>query len=103
MHVDFRALAQSLGGRPFVGHDGYYHIADLTIDQIRARAGTRGTVQRIGRHVVLQFRVAEGTAAILGALDTTGMLHDSDILLVNDPPPGLDRRTRRISRTPPPN
>ena len=101
--MDFRALAQSLGGRPFIGHDDYYHIADLTIDQIRARAGTRGTVHRIGGHVVLQFPVVEGTAVILGALDATGVLHDSDILLVDAAPPGLDRRTRRISRMPPPN
>ena len=104
MHADFRALAQSLGGRPFIGHDGYYHIADFTIDQIRARAGTRGTVQRIGGHVMLQFRVVEGTAVILGAQDATGVLRDCDILLVDDPPPpGADRRTRRISRMPPLN
>ena len=105
--MDFHALVRSLGGRPFVGHADYYHIAELTIGQIRARAGTDGTVQRIGGHVLLQFRVTEGTAVILGAVDArdaSEMLHDSDIMLIDDDDRrGPDRRTRRIAPTPPPN
>jgi hypothetical protein len=104
--VNFHALVRSLGGRPFIGHDDYYHIDDFTIEQIRARAGTRGSVQRIGGHVLLQFPVTEGTAVILGAVDATDgteMLHDSDILLIDVQQRGRDRRTHRIARTPPPN
>ena len=104
--MDFHALVRSLGGRPFVGHDDYYHIAELTIPQIRARAGTDGTVQRFGGHVLLQFRVTEGTAVILGAVDArdaSEMLHDSDIMLIDDDRHGPDRRTRRIAPMPPPN
>ena len=98
--------ALSLGGRPYIGHDDYYHIADLTIDQIRAYAGARGSIERIGEHAVLQFRVTGGTAVILGALDTTGAtetLRDSAIMLIDDRGPGFDRRSRYISATPPPN
>ena len=103
--MDFHVLALSLGGQPFIGHGNYYHIADFTIDQIRARAGTGGSVQRIGGHVLLQFPVTEGTAVILGAVDATGaseMLRDSDILLIDDEQ-RLDRRTRRFASMPPPN
>src|SRR5688572_3484391 len=104
--MDYHALVQSLGGRQFVGHDGYYHIGDFTIEQIRARAGTDGTVQRLGGHVLLQLRVSEGTAVILGAVDArdaSEMLHDSDILLIDDDRRGSDRRTHRVAPTPPPN
>jgi len=102
--MNYRALALSLGGRPFTGQGNYYHIADLTIEQIRARAGTSGSVQRIGDHVLLQFPVSEGTAVILGAVDATGareVLRDSDILLIDAE--GLNRRHRHIPPLPPPN
>jgi len=109
--MNFHTLALSLGGRPFTGHYNYYHIADLTVDQIRARAGAPVSVQRIGGHVLLQFPVTEGTAVILGALDArdataTGaseMLRDSDILLIDEEQQRLDRRSRHISPMPPPN
>ena len=104
--MEFRTLALSLGGRPYIGHDDYYHIDDLTIDQIRACAGARGSIERIGDHAVLQFRVTGGTAVVLGALDTSGaaeMMRDCAIMLVDDRRPGFDRRSCYISATPPPN
>ena len=104
--MDYYALVQSLGGRLFVGDGEYYHIGDFTVDQIRARAGTDGTIQRLGAHVLLQFRITEGTAVILGAVDardTTEMLHDTDILLIEDDRRGSDRSTRRVRPMPPPN
>jgi hypothetical protein len=74
--MTFRALALALGGVQFPGYVNYYHIAELPLEQVRARAATAGTVERICAHVHLQFPVAEGTAVIVAALDEADVLRD---------------------------
>jgi hypothetical protein len=81
--MTFRALALTLGGEAFPGYINYYHIAELPLDEVRARAASAGTVERIGTHVHLQFPVTEGTAVIVAAVDDADILRDADLFLVN--------------------